>query len=311
MGFWRASGEDFVNRRRSPSRDHLLLVTARVDNAKQEKMRRAGALTVVLLGLGATVWAGAMGSSALAAWLFQQNGRFAIEHLEFHSTGRLTPAHIQLYSGVVPGQNLFAVNLAAIRAKLEQVPLIAHAEVRRLLPGTLVINTQERVALARIAQPGLPVLPVDREGHLMSPPASPTLPMVVGIAERGLSPGGVLRQAAARDALALLDVHDNAHLAMAVPILSVDVSDPTQILVTLRNGGRAQLGREHVERRLNRLAEMIRYGEERDEDLVTADLTGDRNEPATFKPREGTAPPVEAAPNNNRNTGARARSGHG
>lgn len=308
MGFWGSSRDDFVNRRRSPSRDQLLLVTARVDNAKQEKMRKAGALAVVLVATGGAIWALAIGSSTLAALLFQKNSRFEIRHLDLHSSGRLTAAHLQHYAGLSEGQNLFALSLATVRLKLESVPLIGHAEVERKLPDTLIVNVQERVALARIAQPGQPIFPVDREGHLMSPPAATHLPLITGVAERGLAPGGVLQQATARDALAMLDAQDNAHLAEAVPIGAVDVSDPTQLVLTLQNGAHALLGREHVERRLNRLAEMIRYGDEHDEDLVTADLTGDRNEPATYKPRGDAAAPAPAAP---KNAGAHARSGHG
>lgn len=285
MGFWRSGREDFVNRRRSPSRDHLLLVTARVNGAQQERMRKAGALAVVLAALAGAVWAGAMGSTALAAWLFQKNQRFDIKQLDLHSSGRLSPAHLRHYAGLSEGQNLFAVDIAALRAKLAGVPLISQVEVQRRLPDTLVVRVQERVALAQIPQTGMPALPVDREGHVMSPPAPSHLPRIAGVSERGLAPGGVLRQAAAREALTLLDIHDNARLADAVPIATVDVSDPTQFVLTLRNGGRVMMGRDHMERRLNRLLEMLRYGEERDEDLVTADLTGDRNETATFKPR--------------------------
>lgn len=293
MAFWGSRRDDFVNRRRSPSRDQLLLVTARVNGARQEKMRKAGAVTVLAIGLGVGCWAAAMGSSALAAWLFAQNARFTLRHLDLHSTGRLSSAHLQHYAGLHEGQNLFAVSMAAVRLKLETVPLIARAEIERKLPDTLIVNVQERIAVARISQPGQPVLPVDRDGHLMSPPASPHLPLILGIAERGLAPGGVIQQTTARDALALLDIHENAHLAALTPIVSVDVSDPAQLLLTLQDEAKIPMARDHLDRRLTRLAKMIQTG--RDEgrgDLLWADFTVDRNEPAKFSLDHGTNDPA-------------------
>lgn len=312
MGFLGSSREDFVNRRRSPARDQLLLVKARVDVAHQEKMRRAGALAVVAVALAGLVWAGAMGSSALAAALFQKNGRFEIRHLALHSSGRLTPEHLRHYASLSEGLNLFSVDLAEVRRKLEEVPLIGRAEIQRRLPDTLVVNVTERVALARVQQLGQPALPVDREGHLMSPPASPVLPLVTGIAERGLAPGGVIRQPGARDALLLLDLHDNARLAGTVQIASVDASDPTQLILTLQTGGKVLMARDQLERRLGVLAAMIREGDRSGRgDLIWADLTVDRNEPARF--RLDSEPAAPAAPQHPAVPPARtrARSNHG
>lgn len=294
MGFWKSSREEFVNRRRSPQRDHLLLVTARVDAKRQEQMRRVGALATLAGVAGVAIWAAASGSQALAATFFQKNPRFEISQLDLKSTGRLKPEHLRHYAGLEEGSNLFAVDLGQVRKKLLEQPLISEVEITRTLPDTLSIRVTERIALARVEQPGLPPLPVDREGHLMSPPAPPTLPIISGLAERGLSPGGLLHQAAARDALALLDAHESARLAQVVPIASVDVGDPTQIVIVLKNGARVQVGRTELVRRLNRLAEIIARGDERDEELVTADLTVDRNEPAVYRPRGQTPPPQPA-----------------
>lgn len=285
MGFWKSSREEFVNRRRSPQRDHLLLVTARVDAKRQEQMRRVGALAVLAGVAGLVLWALASGSQALAATFFQRNERFAIRSLDLHSSGRLRAEHIQHYAGLTEGQNLFSVNLAEVRSKLLGQPLIADVEITRLLPDTLSIRVVERIAIARVEQNGMPLLPVDREGHLMSPPAAVSLPLITGLAERGLAPGGRLHQSAARDAIRLLEIHGDARLSQAVPVVSVDVSDPTFLLLTLRGGGRVQVGRSELERRLNRLADIIQKGAEDDKELVSADLTVDRNEPAVFKPR--------------------------
>lgn len=305
MAFWNWGKEDFVNRRRNSSQNHLLLVTARVSDVKQARMQRAGALGVLVVALLLVVWVLFTGVGAVASWLFVKNERFAIRSFDFHSSGRLTMEHLAQYAGLTMGQNLFAVDLPKVREKLESVPLIARVKVERKLPSTLVLNVEERIALARVIQQGRPVLPVDREGHLLSPPASPTLPAISGIGERGLSPGGVIRDALVKDALELLDYHDTTRLATAVPIASVDIGDPTQIVLTLRNGAKVAMGREHMDRRLNRLAEILRHADENDQEVESADLTVDRNESVRLKSR-GTPPPVPPAATN-----SRPRSRHG
>lgn len=311
MAFWKSSRDEFVNRRRSTTSEQILLVSARVNGAKQAHVQKITALSLLGLALAGAIWVSVIGAGAVGAKLFAQNSRFEIHRFDLHSTGRLTPAHLLAYAGLQEGQNLFAVSMDAVRAKLEKQPLISRAEVQRRLPDTLIVNVEERIALARITPAGSMQLPIDREGHLMSPPAAAHLPVITGIAERGLSPGGVIRDASTVDALKLLDLQDTTHLAEAVPIASVDVSDPTQIMVTLRNGGRASFGRDHLDRRLNRLAEMIRHGDESDQDLVFADLTVDRNEPVTYKPRGDAAPagngPAPATPA----TPRRTRPAHG
>jgi cell division protein FtsQ len=53
------------------------------------------------------------------------------------------------------GGNFFAVNLAALRARLEQVPWVRRVEVRRVWPDRIEASIEEHVALARWGEDAL------------------------------------------------------------------------------------------------------------------------------------------------------------
>jgi len=91
-------------------------------------------------------------------------------------------AEILAAADVRPGQSLTALDLAAIRARVEKVGWVASARVIRLLPGALEIAVVQRPLMAIwehaghatvVAANGTPVNVVD-------PSAFPGLPLVVG-----------------------------------------------------------------------------------------------------------------------------------
>lgn len=53
------------------------------------------------------------------------------------------------------GGNFFAADLAAIRARLEQVAWVRHVEVRRVWPDRIEVSLEEHVAFARWSDSGL------------------------------------------------------------------------------------------------------------------------------------------------------------
>jgi cell division protein FtsQ len=68
--------------------------------------------------------------------------------------------------GVKTGQPILAYSLPELKAELEKIPLIHHAQVARVLPNTLKIEVKERHAVAVWQHQGVFQL-VDREGAPM------------------------------------------------------------------------------------------------------------------------------------------------
>ena len=84
--------------------------------------------------------------------------------------------------GVNKGDPILGFSLEDVRARVESIPWIEHATVERRLPGTLVINLQERRPFAVWQNQGKYVL-VDRTGQVVTNQdvaQFPHLPLIVG-----------------------------------------------------------------------------------------------------------------------------------
>lgn len=56
MAFWKSSRDEFVNRRRSTTSEQILLVSARVNGAKQAHVQKITALSLLGLALAGAIW---------------------------------------------------------------------------------------------------------------------------------------------------------------------------------------------------------------------------------------------------------------
>ena len=238
---------------------------------------------IALVSVAVIALCGALFAAAVYAGrkLFTENPRFTIAVLDLQSDGsRLSPEHLREYSGLAPGQNLFAVDLAEVRRKLELVPLVGRVSIRRNFPDTLEVRVSERSALAclksdRNAAP----LAVDREGYVLGPfYSSPNLPVVEGYSEKGLRPGSQVRAREIRDALSVLDIVDSTPaLARHLQIMVVNVRDRERLDVRLVNGKRLLLAPTRLEWRLQRAASSLQADIQKGGSHMLFDVTGDSN----------------------------------
>lgn len=291
MWFRKSKSDDRMNRRRGSPRDPILMVNARASGKSRDRVHKIGAIVVLLVAAAGTVWAAVSGAGLLGEWLFARNEKFTIRRLDLQSNGRLQASHLREYAQVEEGMNLFALDIARMRQDLESVPLIRTAEIRRDLPDRLVVRVTERTALARIAEGAAGYsLAVDRDGYVLGPSAGKqNLPLISGLTERGLAPGSMIREMAVLDAINALEICDSTKLGAIVKIHTIDVRKPEYLDVRLASGARVQLGRDQLRMRLDKLAEMIRTSAEIGQEIVTADLTVDRNFPAEYRKQDSRA----------------------
>lgn len=291
MWFRKRNEEWNGNRRRGGPRDPLLMVNARGSDRGRDRAHKIGAIVVLLVAGAGSVWAAVSGAGLLGEWLFARNDHFTVRRVDVRSNGRLQPSHIREYGHVAEGMNLFGVSIDQVRRDLESVPLIRSAEVQRDLPDTLVVRVTERTALARIAEgaAGFPVA-VDQDGYVLGPSLGRTdLVLISGLSEKGLAPGSVVRERAVLDALNVLEVCDTTKLGSVVRIASIDVRNPEYLDIRLASGARVQMGRDQLSFRLERLADIVRTSTELGQEVVTADLTVDRNFPVEYRKAEARA----------------------
>ena len=284
FGRSKRDGKGRGNQRRGDGRGQLLKVNGRAGDKSRDRAHKIGALVVLILAVGGVGWAAVVGFEVMGRAFFSENERFTIRTLDVQSNGRLQPEHLREYGKVAEGQNLFALNIAQIRANLESVPLIRSAEIKRDLPDTLIIRVTERSALGRLADGagGHPVL-VDRDGYVLGLGRSSTLPLIRGASERGLGPGSVVREKNVLDALDVLDLCDATRLGSVIHVDVIEAASPDRLVLRLSGGEVIPMGRDQLKERLEKLVDVLKTAQEMGQAIQTADLTVLRNVPVVYR----------------------------
>jgi cell division protein FtsQ len=173
-----------------PSRWRLLL-------RRQRRRLRPAMLGLALLGCAAGVLlmarpdparppgrSGAAGAMPVAAWRMRLAALMPLRVQEIVTLGRANTPEGKLRAAiaVAPGQPILTVSVAETRARVEALPWVEHATVERQLPGTIVVQIEERRPFA-IWQTQGKFLLIDRQGQVVTDEevaAFRDLPLVVG-----------------------------------------------------------------------------------------------------------------------------------
>jgi cell division protein FtsQ len=157
-------------------------------------------------------------------------------------------------AGVTGNASLLLLDVGEARAKLEAIPWIAEATVRKLYPDRLQITVTEREAFA-LWQLGGKVVVIAADGTGLAPVEKrfAALPFVVG-------PGAATR---ARDFLAVLDRHPAIRDQVRAAILVAE----RRWNLRLKNGIDVRLPETSIEQALTTLATL-----DREKNLLTRDI---------------------------------------
>jgi cell division protein FtsQ len=196
------------------------------------------------------------------------------------------------YARLSEMEYLFAANIEEIRNQLlMKVPRLKAVEIKRRLPGELIISVRERVSVAQL-EVNHYYLTLDREGYVLGKAAgSKTIPILAGYDVPGIRPGVQLSAAGVRNALEVLDVCQTTPIGQRVQIASIDVHNAQALELRLVNGERvllawnhmgepSSLAREQLEQKLARLAESLQSAAHRSKRISWIDMTLENNFPA-------------------------------
>ncbi len=188
---------------------------------------------------------------ALAAILLLYTVLFVLIHLplfpvrEIRVNGQLHHVTRQQVQYIVNRElvgNFFTLDLNRMKNGFEKLPWVSRASVRRRWPDRLEVTLAEHVALARWAAVGL----VDTQGKRFDGATEQWLPVFYG------PPGDA--QMTAKRYQWFQRVLAPTHLTISMVVLSARGSWELRF----RNGLIAELGRDHVDQRVLRLAEVYR-----------------------------------------------------
>lgn len=186
---------------------------------------RAGIAVVIVVLLGV-----AAGTVALRSPLFE------VRRVEVRGNGRLAPAEVRGLVEGARGRNLWLLPLDDLARSVTTHPWIARADVRRDLPSTLVVEIEERIPVAWVADPGGGAA-VAADGVVVQRRPDGAGLVVIGQVDRVEDPGSVT--AAPRPSLRVV--------ASLPPRIRREVAEVSLhgegVILSLRSGARVLYGR--------------------------------------------------------------------
>ena len=132
--------------------------------ARRGAVRRAEArrrLRFILVGL--TILA-----LIFCGWAALRSPLLDLDHVEIAGLGPLRLAEAEQSIALEKGTPLNDIETGAIKADLEALPWVLHADVERSWPGTVRIEVAERIAVAQISKDGGRVAVVDATGTVIA-----------------------------------------------------------------------------------------------------------------------------------------------
>jgi cell division protein FtsQ len=231
------------------------------------------------------------GEWALDKFVYE-NAEFAIQRVDVQTDGVIKPDQLRNWSGVYPGENLIALDLASVKRKLQLEPVIDSVSVERVLPRTLKIRVTERKPIAQVNMPRIDtangvviaVFQLDATGVIMQPldPSSSVVPLsqmknggmpvITGLNDSQLQPGHRVTLLQAQAALQLIAAFGHSPMASLENLRSIDVSAPGVIVVTTGQGGEITFGLQNLEQQLRRWRVIYEQARRMNKIITSADL---------------------------------------
>jgi len=283
-----------ISNSRQRRQQHLLDVKVRSRTLTQHRNRRVIVLLskVALAGL---VCAGAVfGAREGAKRLFFENPDYRVSQIEVQTDGTLQREQVLKTADLREGENIFHVNLASVRERLQQLPQVDEVQVERKMPAEIDVRIVERKPVAwittekQISDPFASdaAFLVDARGILMKEkkllPEYLGLPLIAGCTSQSLEPGKAVESYDAKAALELLRLSTRSFMQTRFQIREIDLSKGYCLLVTDKNHTQVTFGFDNLERQLQRLEQFLVYSDDSNRELQTVNLLVQRNIPVTF-----------------------------
>lgn len=296
-------------RNRRLDRDKVLDVKMRKQQVRQENTRLAVRVFTVLTGLATAAFLFWRGGQWLLDTLMFQNDAFAVQVIDVQTDGAIPPDVLRRWSGVKPGDNLWAIDFARVQRDLCLAPLVKSVALVREFPYTLRIRVTEREPEAQVLvmRPpehggGFVRYLLDAEGHVMLPfdggraviganPTSDYLPSLTGLSMGELRPGHAIETPKVQAALRLIRAFDRSAMAGLVELRSLDVSGLGVIQVTTSRGSEVVFALDRLDEQLSRWRLVHDFGLRQGRVIANLDLSVTNNVPARWMEAGTTEPP--------------------
>jgi cell division protein FtsQ len=220
----------------------------------------------------ALVLAIAAGGAVGSGWLLS-SPRFAIGVVEVSGQSRMSQEEVEAAAAIAPGTNIFTLDVDAVVARLEALPLVRRADVVRHLPNRVSIMVEERRPFTLVHTGKLHW--IDEHGVDLGPeerPVVPAVPVISGLGGPDLAAPQAGASERAATGLALVRLLLRSGSALVQSISEIDVSRPEGPVLYTLDGVEVRLGKEDWEARLGRLLGVLAQLKASGEAVTSIDL---------------------------------------
>jgi cell division protein FtsQ len=155
-------------------------------------------LAAIGLGLG---W----GSYQVAAYL-HTSAALAVRCIEVDGNSRTRLAELERAAGLREGVNIFSFDLDRARRRIEELPWVRDARLRRVVPDRIVVEVEEHQPAALISLEGLYVIDAHGEAFKrLQPGEAIDLPLITGLGREDFTGDPERSRSRVRRALALME----------------------------------------------------------------------------------------------------------
>ncbi|MBM3889613.1 MAG: FtsQ-type POTRA domain-containing protein [Verrucomicrobia bacterium] len=268
-------------------------VTARFNQGVRIAIAMLGILLVGMLAFHAFAY--------FTTEFFAKNPRYNVASIEVETDGKLKREQIIELAGMHEGQNIFTLDLAAIRNALETYPVIRRAEILRQMPNKVRIIVSERVPVAMFytrPQYGSPrdsagsvSYLIDSEGVVMRPVELFTrpekrLPLLRNVNARDIRLGQRLRNEQVQRALDLVHLGETNGIVPYADYDWVDLSRDDCVVMCTARGGRFTFSPTDFTTQLRRMKYILQHAKQRNLIVKGCDLSVGTDVPVTFFTQE-------------------------
>ncbi|HEY0840216.1 MAG TPA: FtsQ-type POTRA domain-containing protein [Vulgatibacter sp.] len=214
-----------------------------------------------------------MGTAAYAAMgtyrFATTSPKLAISQIVISGNERATDLEIRAWLGIAEGDNILRADTQAAELRLAEHPWVEKAIVSRSFPQGLAIEVLEREAIALVELGHLYL--VDRGGEVFKRAVNGDpmdLPVITGLSRDEWTERPDEAQTKLGEVLGALGIYGESEIAKSHPVSELHFDQTEGLTLYLGDRGlAAKLGSGDLERKLDRLAQVVGFAERRGESL--------------------------------------------
>lgn len=223
----------------------------------------------------------------------EKNSQFLLKTVEVNTQGTLTRQQLVAATGLTEATNLLTVNLREVRAKIEHLPQVKSASLKRDYHGRLTLDVEQRMPVAWIECPKHKLLgPLTGKGCLMDAEGALVpcdvitreylaMPRIQFPALSEAIPGKPSTDLQVHAALRLMEKLQSRQDKL--PMLeSIEIPTPWSLIAHFNGDAKITFGIDDLDPQLVRFDRVMHEARERKWRIATLNLIATINTPVTF-----------------------------